>query len=87
MFVLFLSYKICFFTIFFLYPFAVQVSHLTIDGDVILNSILFEMLNSGSSPRHQTSTGAIPPYPSYSSGSSGSAGMPPYPINQSGIYS
>lgn len=62
-------------------PFS-HVSHLIIDGDVQINSILFEMLHSGSSPRHQPSNAPMPPYPA----TSGSAGMPPYPNQPGGQY-
>lgn len=61
-----------------------HVSHLTIDGDCNISSILYEMLNTGSSPHHPP--GGPQPLPPYPTGGHSSSGMPPYPMGPSGNY-
>lgn len=60
-----------------------HVSHLTIDGDVQINSILYEML-AGSGGQQHTSA-PIPPYPT-SSPMGGMGGMPPYPTTSGSSF-
>jgi len=58
-----------------------HVSHLTIDGDVSVNYIVYEMLNAGGQT-HQPHMSSSTPYPA----GAGAIGMPPYGSSGSEFY-